>query len=87
MSSKVFIPAVFVSVFVSVFPLALCRELIRKNVTLFTENERLRHKNHTLNDILADIEEEFWLYSDNKEGLIKVEKIISLYKKQEPWLR
>ena len=30
MSSKVFIPAVFVSAFVSVFPLALCRELMRK---------------------------------------------------------
>ena len=87
MSSKVFIPAVFVSVFVSVFPLALCRELMRKNATLFTENKRLRHKNRTLNDILADIEEEFELYSDNKEGLIEVEKIISFYKKQEPWLK
>ena len=87
MSWKVFIPAVFVSAFVSVFPLALCRELMRKNTTMFTENKRLRHKNRTLNHILADIEEEFWLYSDNKEGLIAVEKIISFYKKQEPWLK
>ena len=86
MSLKVFIPAVFVSVFVSVFPLALCRELMRKNATLFTENKRLRHKNRTLNDILADIEEEFELYSDNKEPIDSVEKIISFYKKQEPWL-
>ena len=54
---------------------------------MFTENKRLRHKNRTLNDILADIEEEFWLYSDNKEPIDSVEKIISFYKKQEPWLR
>ena len=74
-------------VFISVFPAALCGWMSWKYVTMFTENERLRHKNRTLNDILADIEEEFWLYSDNKEGLIKVKKIISFYKKQEPWLR
>ena len=74
-------------VLISVFPAALCGWMSWKYVTMFTENERLRHKNRTLNDILADIEEEFWLYSDNKEGLIKVEKIISFYKKQEPWLR
>ena len=74
-------------VFISVFPAALCGWMSWKYVTMFTENERLRHKNRTLNDILADIEEEFWLYSDNKEDLIKVEKIISFYKKQEPWLK
>ena len=73
--------------FISVFPAALCGWMSWKYVTMFTENERLRHKNRTLNDILADIEEEFWLYSDNKEDLIKVEKIISFYKKQEPWLK
>ena len=82
MSSKVFIPAVFVSVFVYVFPLALCRELIRKNATLFTENKRLRDKNHTLKDILADIEEEFRLYWDHKEPIDSVEKIINLYKEE-----
>ena len=75
MSLKVFIPAVFVSVFVSVFPLALCRELIRKNATLFTENKRLR-------DILGDIEEEFRLYWDNKNPIDSVEKIINLYKEE-----
>ena len=74
-------------VFISVFPAALCGWMIWKHVTMFTENERLQHKNRTLNHILADIEEEFWLYSDNKEGLIAVEKIISFYKKREPWLK
>ena len=82
MSLNVFIPAVFVSTFVSVFPLALCRELIRKNTALFTENKRLRDKNHTLKDILGDIEEEFRLYWDNKKPIESVEKIINTYKEE-----
>ena len=48
-----------------------------------TENERLRLKNHTFNEILKDIKEEArWYDNDKKELIDAVEKITYFNKKR-----
>ena len=48
-----------------------------------TENERLRHKNQTFDEILKDIKEELRWYDNNKKELIgAVKKIIDVNKKR-----
>ena len=71
-------------VFISVFPAALCGWMSWKYVTMFTENERLRHKNRTLNDILADIEEEFGCIVIIKKALSKWKRSLVSIKNRNP---
>ena len=69
--------------FISAFPAAIFGWIIWENVTMLTENERLRNKNYILNNIL-DIKEKLRLYVDDDEELIdEMEKIIDFNKNQE----
>ena len=70
--------------FISAFPAAIFGWMIWENFTMLTENERLRHKNHTLNNILKDIKEELRWY-DDEELIDEVEKIIDFNKNPESW--
>ena len=70
--------------FISAFPAAIFGWIIWENVTMLTENERLRHKNHTLNNIL-DIKEKLRCHGD-KELIDEVEKIIDFHKNPESWV-
>ena len=75
MSLKLFI--------VSAFQAAIFGWMIWENATMRTENERLRHKNHTFNEILKDIKEEArWYDNDKKELIDAVEKITYFNKKR-----
>ena len=73
--------------FISAFPAAIFGWIIWKNVTMLTENERLRHKNHTLNNILKDIKGELRWYDNDKELIDAVEKIIDFHKNRESGLK
>ena len=74
MSLKLFI--------VSAFQAAIFGWMIWENVTMSTENEGLRHKNHTLNNILKRIKEELQWCDNKKESIEAVEKIIYFNKKR-----
>ena len=71
--------------FLSAFPAAIFGWMIWENITMLTENERLQHKNHTLNNILKDIKEELRWYDDGEEIIDEVEKIIDFNKNPESW--
>ena len=73
MSLKLFI--------VSAFQAAIFGWMIWENTTMTTEYERLRHKNHTFNNILKDIEEAVRLYDNKKELINAVKNIIYVNKK------
>ena len=68
--------------FISAFQAAIFGWMIWENVTMTTENERLRHKNHTLNNILKDIKIELQWYDDSEVIIDAVEKIIDFNKKR-----
>ena len=74
MSLKLFI--------VSAFQAAIFGWMIWENVTMSTENEWLRHKNHTLNNIFKGIKEESKWCGNKKELMDTVEKIIYFNKKR-----
>ena len=61
-------------------PTAIFGWMIWENVTMLTENERLRHKNNTLNNIL-DIKEKLRWYDE--ELIDEVKKIIDFHKNPE----
>ena len=68
--------------FISAFQAAIFGWMIWENVTMTTENERLRHKNHTLNNILKDIKTELRWYNDSEAIIDAVEKITDFNKKR-----
>ena len=74
MSLKLFI--------ISAFQATIFGWMIWENVTMTTENERLRHKNHALNIKLEDIKEELRWYTDTEEIIDVVEKITGFGKKR-----
>ena len=74
MSLKLFI--------ISAFQATIFGWMIWENGTMATENKRLRHKNHTLNNILEDIKEELRWYTDTEEIIDAVEKITGFRKKR-----
>ena len=53
---------------------------------MLTENERLRQKIHTHNNILKDIKEELRWYDEGEEITYEVEKIIDFNKNPESWI-